>query len=119
MKLPKRILNDKLFFAENSSTPSWILKALCFETGAGLSDSYFLTVLAGNPSLPVESLDFLSLNVNSHVRAAVASNVFTSVKVLAKLSDDSKQIVLDSVVKNVNLPEEFKVLAGLKSLASS
>ena len=66
------------------------------------NDNYFeiLSELLSNPSIPQSLLERFSENEDEYIRAMVASNYNTPIKVLKKLSQDTEYIVTDTLFEN-------------------
>jgi pentose-5-phosphate-3-epimerase len=74
-------------FANNKSTPSWILVELAKD-----SSELIRRIVSFNPNLPLETLEILAQDTSSFVRSGVAVNEKTPLNLLKKLSQDEEEI---------------------------
>lgn len=115
VKLPYAVRKDPRRFAVNTSTPAWILEALCHSEDRSL---YYSKILTGfNTSTPADGLTVLAESKDLNIQASVAANVNTPVEVLEWLSVESDNyIVLISLAANSSVPDDSKTLVALKMM---
>jgi pentose-5-phosphate-3-epimerase len=83
------IWKSSMGFANNKSTPSWILVELAKDPG-----ELIRRIVSFNPNLPLETLESLAQDTSSFVRSGVAVNERTPLNLLKKLSQDEEEIKL-------------------------
>ena len=84
------IWKSSMGFANNKSTPLWILVELAKD-----SNELIRRIVSFNPNTPIEILEILAQDTSSFVRSGVAVNERTPLNLLKKLSQDEEKIRID------------------------